>query len=333
MKVFVDPACNINYGSFYIKGLWDVFGRNNVMFNSKYFKNLYYTSQTHCMAFVVNETRYVIDWADSNAVFYDNFLQWADIYGKVNYNKDCIEYGWRDKVKPVSPNFGIGCFGKDKWEATMLCLKNYLKCFSRIQHGLQSYLSPYLWLYKRSRIILNRSDSTVGSKTIFMVSRYWNGENLANNARISFIRACHRLQSEGVINFIGGMVPDMENSDCPSDVIIRNEIPMQEYVRLLERSLLVFNTPAVHVCHGWKLPEYMAHGKIILSTPFVNELPVGMIHGKNIFFSNADELSLYEAIKTIVNNRQLQATLEEGSRRYWDEYASPKACINHFIYG
>ncbi len=332
MKVFVDPACNINYGSFYIKGLWDVFGRDNVIFESKYFKDLCYTSQTHCMAFVVNEIRYVIDWADSNVVFYDDFLQWADVYGKVNYKPDYVESRWRDKVRPVSPNFGIGCFGRDKWEATMLCVKNYLKCFSRVKQGFKSYLSPYLWLYKRSGILLNPSGSNVGSKMIFMVSRYWGGETMANDARIAFIRACRRLQNEGVIDFIGGMVPDREDNDCPSDVLMRDEIPMYEYVRLLERSLLVFNTPAVHMCHGWKLPEYMAHGKIILSTPFVNELPARMIHGENVFFSDADELSLYEAIKTIVSNEQLQAALENGSRRYWDENASPEACIKQFVY-
>lgn len=333
MKVFVDPACNINYGSFYVKGLWDHFGKSNVRFTSKYFKDLQYSAQTHCMAFVIDGIRYVIDWADSNEVFYENFLEWADVYGKVNYKINCLPKIHYDKIKRIAPNFGIGYFGRNKSQALMNCLKNYRKCFNRLEDGLLCYLSPYLWLYKRSKIDLRPSVSTVGSRLIFMVSRYWQGETETNNARIAFIRACKRLKADGLIDFIGGMVPENAMNDCPEDVLIQEEIPMDKYVRFLEKSLLVFNTPAVHQCHGWKLPEYLAHGKIILSTPFVNELPTDMIHAENIYFSEADEESLYTSIKKIVSNIDLQKNLENGSREYWENYASPKACIKKFING
>lgn len=333
MKVFVDPACNINYGSFYVKGLWDLFGRDNVIFTSKYFHSLRYTTQTHCLAFVISDTRYVIDWADSNEVFYDDFLQWSDVYGKVNYNAACLPGFNREKIKVISPNFGIGCFGGNRYQAVIICLSNYWKCFSRLKDGFLSYLSPYLWLYKRSHIDLNPSVSTVGSRTIFMVARYWQGETAANNARIAFIRACNQLNKEGIIDFIGGMVPESVETDCPEDVMMHEEIPMGRYIELMEKSLLVFNTPAVHQCHGWKLPEYLAHGKMILSTPFVNELPVPMVHGENIFFVEANEQSFYNEIKSIVNDIELQKTLEQGSRRYWDENVAPDASLRHFIYG
>ena len=39
-KVYLDPFCKMSYASFYIKGLYDVFGKDNVSFSAKYFKEL-----------------------------------------------------------------------------------------------------------------------------------------------------------------------------------------------------------------------------------------------------------------------------------------------------
>lgn len=334
-KVFVDPACNINYCSFYIKGLWEVFGQGNVVFTSTGFESLHYSANTHCLAFIIDTKRYIIDFADSNELLYTDFIEWTDVYGKVNYHADYISEKWRHKIRPVGANFGIGCFGANKWNASLRCLVNYAKCFRRIDSGFGSYLSSYLWLYKRAGIKWDFDESAVGKKSIFMVSRYWKDQPWVNNARIAFIRACRRLQAEGIISFCGGMVLDTDscNGDCPPDVLLEHEIPYDQYVDGLKNSLLVFNTPAVHHCHGWKLPEYLATGKIILSTSFVNNLPIPLEHGKDIYFTQADEESIYQAVKHIVTDENLQKTLEIGCRRYWKSHAQPSACINHFING
>jgi len=327
----VDPACNVNYCSFYIKGLYDLYGRHNVAFRSNPFKALRYNVNTHCFAFFIDGKKYVIDYADSNEVFYDEFLLWADVYGKVNYNMKFIPKEYKSKIVRVGPNFGIGCFGNNKWQAIWNCLKSYLKARPRLDMSISSFLSPYLWLYKRAGVFDHEPTSVVGSKTIFMVSHYWNGEEDANQYRINFIRACKRLQKERLIDFIGGMVPSECDTKCPDDVIIKREIPMNEYIGLMKKSLLVFNTPAVHKCHGWKLPEYLSQGKIILSTHFVNELPVNLEHGKNIYYTESNENSIYDSVKHIVLNIELQKKLEIGSLEYWNTNANPGANLRKLI--
>ena len=62
----------------------------------------------------------------------------------------------------------------------------------------------------------------------------------------------------------------------------------------------VFNTPAVHFCHGWKLGEYFCLGKIILSTNFQNYIPNGIQDRKNILF--VDPKNIEEIIYTITND-------------------------------
>ena len=333
MKIYVDPACNVNYCSFYIKGLRDYFGRKNIVMSSKGFETLRYTLDSHCLAFIIDGKKYVIDCADSNTLYFDCFLKWADVYGKVNYLSENLPEKYADKIKPVGANFGIAIFGKNKWQALFHCTRNYLKSRKRLKVSFGSYLSPYLWLYKRHDIQWENGESKIGSKSIFMVSRYWKGQPWVNQARINFIRACKSLEQEGLIKFIGGMVPDTIDNDCPDDVLMEKEIPMSDYIKNLDDSLLVFNTPAYHHCHGWKLPEYLSQGKIILSTPFVNELPTEMCHGRNIYFCDSNQEAIYKALKILIKDTQLRQRLEQGSIDYWRDFASPESCIKHFING
>lgn len=332
-KVYVDPACNVNYCSFYIQGLYDFFGKKNVIFTTKYFRDLRYAHDSHCLAFVINNKRYVVDSSDSNQLYHECFLQWADVYGKVNYYKDYIPIEWQFKIIKIAPNFGIANFGNNKWVAMLYATINYFRTRNRQPYGFKVFKVSYLWLYKRANEKWQPEQSVVGSNKITIIGRYWANQPWVNEARIAFIRACKRLESEGLIEFIGGLVPDRVEHDCPRDVLLEQEIPFDQYTKYLSESLIAFNTPAYHKCHGWKLSEFMAKGKIILSTPFVNELPTPMQHEENIYFSQADEQSLYESIKHILENKTLQRTLEVGSRKYWEQYGSPKMSIKYFLEG
>jgi hypothetical protein len=332
VKVIADPACNVNYASFYVEGLRRVFGRRNIVWRRRPFESLRYSLDCHCLAFIVNGRRYVADFADSNSLFFPEFLKWADVYGKVNYCRDCRPADYAEKIVAIGPNFGIANFGSNRWTATLRCLMMWPLVHGRINYNYGSYLSPYLWLYKRHGIKWAPDIDVPETTSVFMVARWWRGQTWVNSARVNFIRACRRLDAEGLITFVGGLVTDQDDDvDCPIDVHLADEIPMNEYVEGMKHSMLVFNTPSYHHCHGWRLPEYLSQGKVILSTPFVNELPVALTHKKDIYFAKADEQSLYEAIKELALDASLRSELRAGSRRYWEQYACPEACVRRFI--
>lgn len=331
-KVIVDPACNVNYASFYIEGLIRIFGRHNIKWRSKPFKTLHYNLDCHCLAFIVEDKKYVADFADSNQLFFPEFMSWADIYGKVNFNMLYIPKEFANKIVPIEPNFGMGIFGSNKWNATLRCFMQWPRVHNRINYDFGSYWSPYLWLYKRHGIKWQPDATSEDKEEVFFVSRWWRGQDWVNMARVNFIRACRRLDSEGVIKFVGGLVPDYDDDvDCPEDVRLAKEIPMHEYMAGMRSSMLVFNTPSYHHCHGWRLPEYLSQGKVILSTPFVNELPIPLTDRENIYFSESDEQSLYDAIKDLAQDKQLRARLREGSRKYWEQYACPEAAVRMLL--
>mgnify|MGYP000040629433 FL=1 len=327
-KVYIDPACNILYASFYIKGLRALYGYKNIIFNSKPFKGLRYDNENFLLAFVINNKKYIIDPADFNTLQYLDFVEWADLYGKVNYNINNIPQKYIDKVIPIGANYGVACYGNNREINILWAIKHYLQCKDRLEYTWSSYLCRYLNVYKRKEI---KNNIFPQEKKIFFISRFWEGQYSTNQYRINFIRACKKLQKEGIIDFIGGMVPDYKKNTCPQDVKLDREIPLHEYIKGIQTSTIVFNTPAYHGCHGWKLPEYLAQGAVILSTPFYNELPVALKHGENIFIAEADEDSLYNAIKLLVTNKELCKKLRKNAIRYWELYASPIACIRKFL--
>ena len=106
---------------------------------------------------------------------------------------------------------------------------------------------------------------------------------------------------------------------------------MKEYIIKTKRSFVVFNTPSVGGCHGWKLAEYLCMGKAIISTPLTREIPGrGLVHGDNIHFVNTTK-ELYDAIELIRDNPDYRKKLEKGARSYFDEYLSPTSVIQRII--
>lgn len=328
MKVYIDPACNILYSSFYIIGLRELYGNGNIIFDSKPFKDLHYHNENFLLAFVIDGIKYIIDPTDFNTINYPQFVDWADLYGKVNYNIENIPSIYKNKIVPIGANFGIACYGNNREINILWAIKHYLQCYKRLEYGWKSYLCRYLTVYKRKKQPCTTSHS---ENYIFFISRYWESQNIANNIRINFIRACKRLQKEQIIKFEGGMIPDRKISSCPKDVIIEEELPLDKYIKGIQKSALVFNTPAYHECHGWKLPEYMSQGAVILSTHFINELPIPLQHEVNIYFSNPDEESLYNSIKILIQNKELSQRLRQNITKYWQSYACPTSCLKLFL--
>lgn len=151
----------------------------------------------------------------------------------------------------------------------------------------------------------------------------WNRNDATVNARrASFIRACKEIDG---ICFEGGFVAlgKRSSTDLFSDCLSSTSYPYQTWLQKTKESALVFNTPAFWDCHGWKLGEYLALGKAIISTPLSNDLPAPLTHGVNIHFVENDKESMKEAIRFIMAHPEYKEKLEQGAKGYWDKYGTP----------
>ena len=87
--------------------------------------------------------------------------------------------------------------------------------------------------------------------------------------------------------------------------------------------MFVFNSPAVLGCLGWKLGEFLALGKAIMSTPLARVMPGAFDPEEHYMQTNGAADSLDAAIARLVDDRQMRDRLERRARQYYDEYLRP----------
>ena len=100
-----------------------------------------------------------------------------------------------------------------------------------------------------------------------------------------------------------------------------------EYVRRTKHSAVVFNTPAVHDCLGWKLGEFLALGKAIISTPLGRSMPGDFRHGEQYHMVEDDAEEIREAVELLAANADYRHHLERSARAYWERWLSPTSVI------
>lgn len=338
-RAIIDPTCRILYSSFYIKGLYDVLGKKNISFELKYFDKLKRKEESHSydhyMAFVIvwpdsTIKKYVIDFRDKPSIK-NSAYEWCDIYAKVNFNKAMTNDKYHEKIASIPPGFGIRIW--NPFETARYCLLNLIKCERSRIVDLKSFILDYYHQLKRPRLKTYLRDSVkkTGSSYVFMIGSLWTHKNCiegTNLLRKHFIESC---KSFGC-NFEGGFYAEKEHPQYSEfeQLIFKHRYSPKRYVEKSKLSAFVFNTPAVHNCHGWKLGEYLAMGKAIITTPHSNELPENLVHGKNTHtITNAEELR--SAIELLIKDNSYRKLLEEGAREYYFKLADPRAIIERLV--
>lgn len=325
-QIIIDPACNFYYSSFFIKGLMEIYGRK-VIFRSTPFAGLKYSSLTHILSLLVieenQERKIVIDFSDAPDID-PKFLEWCDVYGKINY-RDAIVAG-NNKIIAAAPNYAVKIWNRPM--AGFISLLNYIKSYNRTI-PFHPFISKYLMTAKRVSNF-NDPEIIVQPGYIFFVSTWWRTQHQTNRCRANFIRACRSIPS---LQFEGGLIPENSNTFSPEyeDVFIKSSIPHNKYIEKTRRSVVVFNTPAYHLCHGWKLAEFLGMGKAIISTPLLNGLPAPLTHRENIYFVSEGIENIKQAIIELISDPQLRIKLEKGALDYYNEYIEPQAAIRRIL--
>ena len=326
--VYVDPMVNVNYASFYILGLYQKFGKDNIIFTNKPFKQLALKSRVNCLNFVINDKKYTIDFGELNSVKPDVYA-WCDVYGHVNANVARTPEKFRGKLVSLAPYFGVKLYShidsalyawKNMWKTMHKTLPFTLVQRYRKQCRYRVYYEEY------------EKKSAITENAVFHLSSVWLNEDwhrndeAFNEANAHFITACKSIPE---LVFDGGL-SFAENVKCsPSlkKLKCKGSVSVKDYLEKTAQSLLAFSAPYSNGSHGWKLGEYLALGKAIISTPLVNDLPAPLVHGENIHFVENDEKSMREAVLLIMRNKTYREKLEKGARAYWEKYGTPAKAL------
>ena len=320
-KLIVYSGFNPTYYSYYLFGLTQFLNisENKINYSKKEFPE----GLKRYFSFFYNNKKIVIDAMDEPNIK-ESVLGWCDLYGKTNYSTKYLSKEEIAKILPIGPSFGIKF-----WSLIPACvraLKNYLITSPKKKDTREFFANYYrqaVYRVKESNYHYFEPDENY----IFFVSTIWKNEENTNNYRKNFIKTCRNLKN---IKFEGGFIsrPDVQKFE---EYSISSRYLIHDYIQKTKRSLLVFNTPAVGDCHGWKLAEYFALGKAIISTPLSREMPAQLVHGKHLHFVDGSEDSIKDAIQEISNNKSYQESLQKNAREYYQKYLQPKAVISRLI--
>jgi glycosyltransferase involved in cell wall biosynthesis len=334
--ITIYPTFDAVFYSFYIQGLIEVFGPSNIHFSSRPFPSL----PSVCLAFILRgqrELRVVIDAYDGAMITNHIGLEWCEVYGKVNLAWQLIPKEHAHKCLPIGPSFAVQVWSpvKSWWVA----LRNYRVCVdyrlssveinSSFKH-FANYRSQYKYRLPVSCFVPGLSRDNY----IFFLSTLWKEEGAPRTSeyRALFIESCRSLAG---VTFEGGLVPSpswsMQNLGRFANYIAPRLVPLPEWLEKIKSSACVFNTPAVWSSHTWKLAEFLALGKAIISTPLARELPTPLLHGHHIHYVDGSLDSIRGAIDLLLNDHDYRKHLERNAYDYYSSFLSPKRVIERLL--
>lgn len=321
-RIRVHPSFDAYYCGFYLSGLQQALPGASFQFTLTGFPQI---PKHRCLLVVVEHNgqsrRIVIDPTDGPDIRPIE-LGWCDLYGKANLRASDRRQADGHKIVPIGPNFGMKIWGP--LQSAAIFSRTLLAGMPSAE--LKEHLANFRRQYKyRCAEARYSQPSTSEDDYVFHLSSLWHHNPAINENRAAFIDACRR--SPG-LQFEGGFAPFMDGKRDVAgfeDKFCPRRYTMQEWLDGTSRSCLVFNTPAVLDCHGWKLAEYLALGKAIISTDLTREMPAPLVHGEHIHITTPDVEHLTRAIARIREDRDYRHRLETNARRYYDTYLSPKA--------
>ena len=109
---------------------------------------------------------------------------------------------------------------------------------------------------------------------IFYLNYPWRNHESVTSMRKKIIQVLKKINDEGRIVFEGGFSKRRFGfHEGLKEYSAKKTYNHSKYLYALKDSMVVINTPAVHDCLGWKLGEYLALNKVILSLPIDRVLP------------------------------------------------------------
>ncbi|KAF2325964.1 hypothetical protein [Flavobacterium nitrogenifigens] len=316
-KIYIYGLCNIFYDAYYIQGLNEVY--KNFEFNVSKFPAF----SQGTFAVIIEEgnqsKKIIIDSRDSSEISTPE-LEWCDVYGKINYNSKDLPVTYEKKIVRIGPSFGVRIW--NLIETLYFLTLNFVKFRKNIKNK-KEFIANYWRQYKR--LELKKYQYVKSSlNEIFFMNSIWKKENETNENRALFIETCKKKSN---LIFEGGFAARTNGDNLGFDKLVYSKkIPLNIYIEKIKNSAFVFNTPAVLSCHGWKLGEFLALGKAIITTHHYNELPADLENEKHVLYiRNEDELQ--KSIKKLMHDPTFKHSLELESRDYFEKYLAPQKVI------
>lgn len=266
----------------------------------------------HCQ--IETDRRLYVDVHDGDEICPEG-LAWCDVYLKRGFNTRLSHH---PKVVPLGLNYQVYASGFDPFE------------YER-RKVLKGTKAAFKYAIKRPLSVkaLHAAPHT-GKPRVLFLCRAWepeenrsadkNAERKAiNEMRADCIRALRKrfgslctagfaFDAYSLKHFRDELVPDPRMSD------------RSRYLKLVRSTPICIATMGLHESNGWKLGEYVAHSRAIVSEQLRHES--GLIAGTNYLpFKNAVEC--VEAVGQLMESTALRSQMAHANQEFYQRYLRP----------
>jgi hypothetical protein len=258
-------------------------------------------------------------------------LEWCDLYAKVNVDPGVSAAPFDHKLLAIGPNFPVrleNLLGT-AYMAAKTCVAAFMERGTRQallrSPVMRAHFAGWYGQWRHAHPEAEYQPAEADSNYAFFSASLWKEFPLCNKARADFMKACQSIDG---LNFEGGFSP-RSKADVAGfeNATLHRRYSHTEFFAKAKRSVVAFNNPAVADCHSWRLGEYLALGKAIVSTELKRALPAPFRHGEEVHFAEAQADALQKAIIRIMQDENYRKRLEQNARAYYVRYLRPSAVI------
>jgi hypothetical protein len=283
--------------------------------------------QTHLLVIVNLKARLYFDCHDSGEID-EAAAAGIDCYFKRSYKRQLVPDPLKDKVFPLGLNYELHSPASDAFsrERTAVFGRKFIGSGPRFRPTLEK---------------MHCEPADVVPRVLF-ITRAWDPFDDAERPpdkitdRISLnstrARCIKLLRREFGESFLGGFVhTDFAMSNFKGELLPDNAVSAkQNYVRLLREYPICVATTGLHGSIGWKMAEYVAFSRAIVSERLNYEAPGDFGAPANYLEFNDPEACV-TAVRRLFSDAALRYRMMESNRLYYLTYLKPDRLVGRCL--
>lgn len=148
-----------------------------------------------------------------------------------------------------------------------------------------------------------------------------------NDFRARTIRALRRAFPD---RFVGGFAPTEFAKSTYPDCLTTMATGQDEFRRLVKESLITLTTSGLRGSIGWKVPEYLAASRCIVTEPLNFTLPVPLEEGVNLLTFETPEACV-ERCQRLLEDEKFAQQMRVNNELYYRRWVRPQALVAHCL--
>jgi len=287
--------------------------------------------------------RVVYDTRDISTID-SELLAWSTTYFKRGFDPTVVAASKRPgAIRPLGLNYGVYSDGdwryrRMAWSLLRLRPNNARAVATRVAR-LSAFGSRFTDTGRSSASVdAFEEDPAHAGRGVLLLTRTWDPQRVQGE-RADMRREMNRTRVEGIRllrkelgpRFVGGLSPSTDSvRDYPDLVADPAVVKKPAYLRAMRASAVCVTSRGLVDSNGWRLAEYVAAARAIVTEPLAHTVPGEFTAGCN-YLEYSDPQSLLEAVHQLLGDDEKRAAMRAANHGYYLDHVRPDAIVSRTL--